>query len=441
VAAAVKDDAGQIIGYLVRWRRLAATAEARQQFLALIGARAEIYVGNIRGDVWTNLLTTAPLPPENVRSASEVTHYTREGGIAVAAVGHPVSGTPWLVVVEFPLGEITAQADRFLRRIAIVGLVLFALGLLGAWALSRSITRPLHGLTEASLAISGGDYSRLVEVERRDELGALASSFNTMVVQVRESQHGLEQNVQQRTAQLEAANRELEAFSYSVSHDLRAPLRAVDGFSRILEEDYADKLDDEGRRVLGVIRNSAQNMGKLIDDLLAFSRLGRKRLEAAAIEMGELAGEVYAQLEANSDVGSISMNIMPLPKASGDRAMIRQVFANLLSNALKYSRPKAARVVEVGGRSENGENIYYVRDNGVGFDKQYANKLFGVFQRLHSAEEFEGTGVGLAIVQRIIHRHGGRVWADGEEGAGATFYFTLPLEKVDGGDGEQHGHQ
>lgn len=232
---------------------------------------------------------------------------------------------------------------------------------------------------------------------------------------------------------LTAANKELEAFSYSVSHDLRAPLRAVDGFSRILLEDYAERLDDEGNRVLNVIRTNTQNMGRLIDDLLAFSRLGRKQIEPSMIDLGELARDVFAQLESSPGVvGSPHLEIKQIPPAHGDRALLRQVFVNLLSNAAKYSKQAERPAIEVGGRGENGENIYYVKDNGVGFDMKYVNKLFGVFQRLHSVEEFEGTGVGLAIVQRIIQRHGGRVWAEGRLNEGATFYFALPR------NGEKH---
>jgi two-component system sensor kinase len=225
---------------------------------------------------------------------------------------------------------------------------------------------------------------------------------------------------------------ELEAFSYSVSHDLRAPLRAIDGFSRILAEDYAEKLDEDGKRVLNVIRSNTQNMGRLIDDLLAFSRLGRKQIEATPVNMSDLANDVFQQLKSGLANQKIQLNLASLPGATGDPALIRQVFVNLLSNAAKYSRPRAETVIEVNGRCENGDCIYSVKDNGVGFDMTYAQKLFGVFQRLHSVEEFEGTGVGLAIVQRIIHRHGGRVWAEGKVDEGATFYFSLPKEKHNG---------
>jgi light-regulated signal transduction histidine kinase (bacteriophytochrome) len=243
------------------------------------------------------------------------------------------------------------------------------------------------------------------------------------------SRDELEQRVIERTAQLEAANKELEAFSYSVSHDLRAPLRAIDGFSRIILEDYLDKLDDEGKRLLNVIGNNTQKMGQLIDDLLVFSRLGRQEISPSDIRMTELAKRVFEDIKPLPNERNLQFNIKTLPVAQGDRSLIKQVFANLLSNAIKFTRPKEMGSIEIGGTNDGAENIYYVKDNGVGFDMQYVDKLFGVFQRLHSAAEFEGTGVGLAIVQRIIHRHGGRVWAEGKVGEGATFYFSLPAKK------------
>jgi PAS domain S-box-containing protein len=236
----------------------------------------------------------------------------------------------------------------------------------------------------------------------------------------------LERRVIERTAQLELTNKELEAFSYSVSHDLRAPLRAIDGFSRILFEDYSDILDDDARHLLHVIRQNTQNMGQLIDDLLGFSRLGRQEIKLSSLDIAGLAKAVFEELRPNTPEQTTQLNINIIPAAHGDRAMIRQVFVNLLSNAIKFTKPKDTAIIEVGCRVEGEENAYYVRDNGAGFDMHYVNKLFGVFQRLHRQDEFEGTGVGLAIVQRIIHRHGGRVWAEGRVNEGATFYFTLP---------------
>ena len=236
----------------------------------------------------------------------------------------------------------------------------------------------------------------------------------------------LEERVRLRTAQLEAANRELEGFSYSVSHDLRAPLRAIDGFSRILVKDYAGGLDVEGQRLMGIIRANTQKMAQLIDDLLAFSQLGRRKVQATEVDMNRLVSDVVAQLQDAAGDRQVQWDLHPLPAAWADRALMQQVWINLLDNALKFTRPQEIAVIEVGCRTEDDENIYYVKDNGVGFDNSYVHKLFGVFQRLHRFEEFEGTGVGLALVQRIIERHGGRVRAEGQLNGGATFSFTLP---------------
>ena len=239
----------------------------------------------------------------------------------------------------------------------------------------------------------------------------------------------LEQRVIERTSQLEAANQELEAFSYSVSHDLRAPLRGVDGYVRMLKEDCADRLDAEGNRLLNVVSSEAKRMGQLIDDLLAFSRLGRAQMKSATIDMTALARAVFENLIRDAPESAPRFELKPLPVAQGDLSMLRQVFVNLIGNAVKFTRHQPAPVVEVGGSSGEGEMTYYAKDNGVGFNEKYRDKLFGVFQRLHSEAEFEGTGVGLALVQRVIHRHGGKVWAESKPNQGATFYFTLPLRK------------
>ena len=233
--------------------------------------------------------------------------------------------------------------------------------------------------------------------------------------------------LQNRAVDLEAANNELEAFSYSVSHDLRAPLRAVDGFSRLVLEDYSLQLDAAGQRMLGVIREETQRMGRLIDDLLAFSRLGRQQIEPRPIRMHELAKDVYDELAAREPDRQLRLNLQPLPPAFGTEAMIRQVWVNLIANAIKFTKGRPVAEIEIGTHhSDDNQVIYYVKDNGAGFDMRYANKLFGVFQRLHNQQEFPGTGVGLALVQRIIQRHGGKVWAEATVGREAIFYFTLP---------------
>ncbi|MBI5032636.1 MAG: PAS domain S-box protein [Chloroflexi bacterium] len=235
----------------------------------------------------------------------------------------------------------------------------------------------------------------------------------------------LEQRVEQRTAELSAANKELEAFSYSVSHDLRAPLRAIDGFSRILMEEHAPQLTPDAQRYLQIVRNNTQNMGQLVDDLLTFSRLSRHPLNRQPVECDKMVHLILQDLQLEYHNRQVDFKIGELPECQADPALLKQVWINLLSNALKFTRQREMARIEIGSVGQIGNLTYYVRDNGVGFDMQYLHKLFGVFQRLHRAEDYEGTGVGLAIVQRIVTRHGGRIWAESEEGNGATFYFTL----------------
>lgn len=235
----------------------------------------------------------------------------------------------------------------------------------------------------------------------------------------------LEQRVEQRTAQLEAVNRELEAFCYSVSHDLRAPLRAIDGFSGILLESYSPQFDAEGQRICRIIVENSRKMAQLIDHLLALSRFGRVSLEPTSVDMRSLAQEVFTDLTVGQDASAIRFRLGELPPAQGDPMLLRQVWSNLLGNALKFSALREHPCIEVEGRREQGAVRYAVRDNGAGFDMRYSDKLFGVFQRLHSVREFPGSGVGLAIVERIVQRHGGKVWAEGTPGVGAVFYFTL----------------
>jgi PAS domain S-box-containing protein len=230
--------------------------------------------------------------------------------------------------------------------------------------------------------------------------------------------------------ELRQRTEELEAFTYSVSHDMRAPVRAIDGFTRILIEEYSSSLDEEGRRLLDIVRSNTEKMGQLIDGLLALSRLGRERLIFSDIDMSELARTAFEeQMNASGAKRKIRFQLEELPAAYGDKRLVTQVFQNLFANAIKFTRNQPAAVISAGYRSAPGEDVYFVRDNGVGFDMNHAQKLFGTFQRLHAATEFEGSGIGLATVQRIIDRHGGRVWADAEPNKGATFYFTLPARE------------
>ena len=268
-------------------------------------------------------------------------------------------------------------------------------------------------------AVRVGDDDRVLVVARD------VTARKEAEQQIQEMNAQLEQRVQERTEELVAANRELEAFTYSVSHDLRAPLRAMDGFSRIVLEDYGPQAPEEAQNYLKSIRRNAQHMGRLIDDLLSLSRLGRKTLNKQWLDVGEIVDKALQTLEDDRVGRDIELQIGEMGKCRGDELLLQQVWVNLLANALKFTRSCHPAVIEVGKINETDRTVYFVRDNGVGFNMAYADKLFGVFQRLHRSEEFEGTGVGLAIVKRIVERHGGDIWAEAEPGKGAVFYFTL----------------
>ncbi|EJL80706.1 bacteriophytochrome (light-regulated signal transduction histidine kinase) [Herbaspirillum sp. CF444] len=294
--------------------------------------------------------------------------------------------------------------------------------------LQKSIGADELELSESTEDVAAGNQ-HLHALNRALKLEILARG------KLEETNRELTRQLKNNIEKLEASNKELESFSYSVSHDLRAPLRAIDGFARMLEEDIAEQLDEEGRRKLEIIRNNTRNMGRLIDELLEFSRLGRKELNYGHLDMAALAQAAFNDAtSAATNTTTLSMD--ELPVARGDLTLIRQVWFNLLSNACKFSAKREQAHITIKGAVDGGMLTYTVSDNGAGFDMRYYNKLFGVFQRLHRVSEFEGTGVGLAIVHRIVTRHGGRVWAEGAVGEGAAFHFTLPVVlRKDGGEG------
>lgn len=236
----------------------------------------------------------------------------------------------------------------------------------------------------------------------------------------------LNQELKRKAIKLEDANNELEAFAYSVSHDLRVPLRAIDGFSRIVIEDYENELDEEGVRLLNIIRENTKKMGQLIDDILLLSRAGRQEMNLNKLDMTSLAKNVYREFEQETNIRNIDFVVEDLPQVEADRALMTQVLTNLIGNSIKFTKKTENPKIELGYTAEEDNYIFHIKDNGAGFNMKYYDKLFGLFQRLHSQEEFEGTGVGLSIVQRIISRHNGRVWGEGEVGKGATIYFSLP---------------
>jgi light-regulated signal transduction histidine kinase (bacteriophytochrome) len=340
-----------------------------------------------------------------------------------------VEGRRWLgtLYLRSDLGSLDTRVrlDILVVLLAVAGSIGVAF-VLSTW-LQRGIAHPVRALAEAARSISErNDYSIRVNVASDDELGLLTTAFNGMLGEIQQRDADLERRVAARTAELQALNRELEAFSYSVSHDLRAPVRHIDGFADLLKRHSLASLDEKGQRYLAQISESAHSMGQLIDDLLVFSRMGRVEMRAVRVNLDALV-RVVREAHATEMAGrSIEWRIPTLPDVEGDPAMLRVVFTNLIANAIKYTSTRAAAHIEIGAEPNGDEVTVFVRDDGVGFDMAYVHKLFGVFQRLHSADEFEGTGIGLANVRRIVERHGGKVRAEGQLDRGATFYVTLP---------------
>jgi signal transduction histidine kinase len=348
-----------------------------------------------------------------------------------------------LVSVSIPLGECFARANEVLaRNLSILGLVAVFILVASRYYARRAFLWPVNSLATAAKRLAAGDLeARAGIVGGSAELVQLGHAFDEMAEQLQKRQseithanehinrlnQNLELRVKDRTAQVEAANKELEAFAYSVSHDLRAPLRHITSFADLLRK-KARGLDPESGRCLDFITSGAKQMEMLVHDLLNFSRTSRAELRPGKVQLGDLVKEVKQSIQSEQNGRVVNWQVHPLPEVHADPALLRVVLNNLLGNAIKYTRPRKAASIEIGTCPSEGEHIIFVRDNGVGFDMQYVGKLFGVFQRLHHEEEFEGTGVGLATVQRIIVRQGGRVWAEGKENEGATFFFSLPKE-------------
>jgi len=339
-------------------------------------------------------------------------------GAAERIFGSPAAEAIGQSIERFIPQRFRARHSDHIRRFGKTGVTGRAMGTLGElWAL-RSDGEEFP--VEASISQVEVGGRKLFTVILRDVTQNRAAER-----EIRRLNDELEQRVIERTAQLEAANKELESFSYSVSHDLRAPLRHISGFARILTEEFGPSLPEEAQRHLARIEQGTNRMGRLVDELLSLTRTGRQSLAIQVTELSTVVHDVIAMLEPESEGRTVEWKIGDLPLVECDPTLIRQVFQNLISNGLKYSRPRAQAVIEIGQTERAGETVIFVRDNGVGFSMKYADKLFGVFQRLHGNEEFEGNGVGLATVHRIVEKHGGRVWAEAELDRGACFYFTL----------------
>ena len=367
-------------------------------------------------------------------------------GERIGILGERWEPSNWHLFIQIGQDEVFAPINKVKRLYLIIGVIVSIIVTISAYYFARMMSGPVKKLTEAAEIIGKGNLEHRVDIKTKDEIGRLAIAFNLMTEirmrdeeELRRYQDSLEELVKERTAELEqtnkalagqsvelhAVNQELEAFNYSVSHDLRAPLRGIDGFSKILLEDNEDQLDTQGRDYLRRVGAATQRMGNMIDDLLNLSKVTRAEMRREMVDLSALAKTITAELQQAEPDRGVTFLIAEGMVAKGDAKLLHFVLENLLGNAWKFTSKHPQATIELGVVQDDGEPTYVVRDNGAGFDMTYADKLFGPFQRLHRQEDFEGTGIGLATVQRIISRHGGEVWGEGEVGKGATFYFTL----------------
>lgn len=347
----------------------------------------------------------------------------------------PVGDRDWSLLIAMDCEQRHAVASTMREQLVLLLLIILGLAGVVALYLARRFAQPLVELAGAAESVAGGNLRVQIPVRRADEIGRLTSSFNRMTSELARSYETLDRRVQERTSELQVLNSELSTFSHSVAHDLRAPLRAIASYADILNEDKREQLDPQAREMIDRMRHNAHRVARLIEDLLKFSGISRCELSIEAVDPRSVVHDALDDLRPETRGRNIDIEVRALPECRADAALLSLVFSNLLSNAIKYTRPREQARVVVGSELRNGEQIFFVRDNGVGFDMAYSHRLFGIFQRLHTLAEFEGTGIGLAIASRVIERHGGRIWAESAPDQGATFYFTLAAPRRSPTDG------
>ncbi len=422
----------ETIGVIINAYDLASLSEITTNRVGL-GETGEVYIVNKRDKIMLTesrfiedvvlkqVVDTEPVRRINEGGKEMTGIYTDYRGVPIVGASVDIPEYDWMLLAEINKAEAFAP----LKTLGIVALILggscAVLAISMGIVFSLSTARPINRLKYASERIASGNLKHRVNITRKDEIGDLANSFNKMA-------NKLEKEIiehKQMGDELSAANKELEAFCYSVSHDLRTPLRGIEGFSNALMEDFAERLDSRGKDYLHRIRKASRRMSQLIDDLLILSRITRSGMRREKIDMSVMAQEIAIYLQRRQPGRQVEFAITEGLKANGDMRLMQLALLNLLDNAWKFTGKHPRAKIEFGVTQNGGGSVYFVRDDGAGFDMKYVDKIFGAFQRLHGISEFEGTGVGLATVQRIIHRHGGRIWAEGAVEQGATFYFAL----------------
>jgi signal transduction histidine kinase len=427
--------ASQPAGYLVAWSKIASAPEARGPLLELLGTGAQLYLGN--DSVWTDLAERVAPPVPRASNDTSVLQYARPmatdkfvrgqpASTRVLGTARPIAGTPWTVLVEFPESAVFASVDSYVRRASVIGIIVILFGLILAWRLSRSITEPIARLTEASAAIARGDFRQVADASRPDELGSLGAAFNSMALQVRDTQVALEERVKERTRKLEERNEELEAFAYTVAHDLRAPIRAMHGFSDALLEDFGDVLGYRGRDYAKRVVDAARRMDALVRDLLEYSQIVRGDVVLAPVELSGVVRNVIANEEEEIRLSGADVAVDgALPTVLGHQAILSQAVLNLVGNALKFVPPGKTPRVRISAEQRDAWTRLWVADNGLGIPPEQQDMIFRVFERLHRREDYPGTGIGLAIVRKGLERMGGRSGVESTPGTGSRFWIEL----------------
>jgi signal transduction histidine kinase len=431
-------DKSKTIGYLINWRVLKATQKSVDQLAQILGANGKLYFGNDDEKFWTDLLKPVPRPPVDSKALQHVAEYSRKDGDVLIGSVRRIENSRWLVLVEFSESAVMETAHLFLKWVIIIGVILVVVGSLGGWIMSRNITTPLYKLTEAASAIAEGNYAATVDINREDELGRLAKSFNMMAIQVRNAQLDLEKKVQERTRELESAKIDIndqkenekkkDEFISIASHELKTPLTTIKAFFQLAKREINPEFRSYG--FISKAGRQLNRMERLIEDLLDVSKInsGKMQYNLEQFEFSAILRDAVDSVQEISPTHTLVLEHVPTVMFNGDRHRLEQVIINLLNNAVKYS-PDADKVI-VNAELSDESLVVTIKDFGIGVSQEHLEALFERFYRVDTQHRFQGLGLGLFISSDIIKRHGGRIWAESVEGQGSVFKFQLPLSKT-----------